>query len=190
MSVSRSGLRRSREAAIDEARLIERARAGDRDAQEVLARQYLGDVYALALRILGEPDLAEDATQEAMVNALRGLSRFRGDASFRTWLLRIAANSAKSLGRRRWRKREVGVAVVETMPGNDPDPEEAVTVKTEAESVAALLEQLPPKQRMAVHLRVNQDLSYAEIGEILDCSEGAARVNYHLGIKRLRELTR
>jgi RNA polymerase sigma-70 factor (ECF subfamily) len=61
-------------------------------------------------------------------------------------------------------------------------------LRAEAGRVAALLEHLPPKQRMAVILRVNRGLSYAEVGDLLDCSEGAARVNYHLGVKRLREL--
>jgi RNA polymerase sigma-70 factor (ECF subfamily) len=51
-----------------------------------------------------------------------------------------------------------------------------------------LLADLPMKQRMAVILRAQQGLSYAEVGAAIDCSEGAARVNYHLGIKRLKEL--
>jgi RNA polymerase sigma factor (sigma-70 family) len=68
------------------------------------------------------------------------------------------------------------------------DPAAETMLRAEAGRVAGLLGRLPPKQRMAVVLRVNRGLSYAEVGEILDCSEGAARVNYHLGIKRLREL--
>ena len=70
----------------------------------------------------------------------------------------------------------------------EPDAATGAVTRDESARASKLLERLPPKQRMAVTLRVNQDLSYAEIGEILDCSEGAARVNYHLGIKRLREL--
>lgn len=66
----------------------------------------------------------------------------------------------------------------------------AATIRDEASRVTALLQRLPTKQRMAVSLRVNQGLSYQEIGAVLECSEGAARVNYHLGIKRLREWTR
>ena len=62
------------------------------------------------------------------------------------------------------------------------------TSKRSATRASALLERLPEKQRMAVSLRINQGLSYQEIGVVLDCTEGAARVNYHLGIKRLREL--
>lgn len=72
----------------DEASLIAEARAGDRDAQDALIALYLADVHELAARVLGDRDLAQDAAQDAIVNALNGLARFRGDSSFRTWLMR------------------------------------------------------------------------------------------------------
>jgi RNA polymerase sigma-70 factor, ECF subfamily len=172
----------------DEAVLIERARAGDRDAQDQLVGRYLSDVYGATLRILGDRDLAQDAAQDTFVNALRGLDRFRGDASFKTWLLRIAFNAARSVGRRRGRRREVKLELVENRPVEAADPATLAVRSVEAERASRLLERLPPKQRMAVTLRIQQGLSYAEIGAVIDCTEGAARVNYHLGVKRLREL--
>jgi RNA polymerase sigma-70 factor (ECF subfamily) len=175
---------------IDETALIGRARAGDLDAQDVLVRRYLADVYGLAFRMLRDEDLAQDAAQDAMVNAMRGLDRFRGDASFRTWVLRIAANAAKSLARRRSRKREVPLTAVDGLAGEAEDPAARVEMKDQAERIRARISTLPGKQRMAVELRVNQGLDYQEIARILKCSTGAARVNYHLGIKRLRELMR
>ena len=174
---------------MSEAALVDRARAGDRDAQEVLVRQHLRDVYSVAFRLLGDRDLAEDAAQDAVLNALGALERFRGASSFRTWLLRIAMNSALSIGRRKSRRREISLVMDQHDTSVDEeDPETAATSKFEAERAAEQLKRLPPKQRAAVELRVNQGLSYAEVGEVLQCSEGAARVNYHLGIKRLREL--
>lgn len=172
----------------DEAALVERARAGDRAAQDRLIGRYLSDVYGATLRILGDRDLAQDATQDTFVNALRGLDRFRGDASFKTWLLRIAFNAARSVGRRRGRRREVKLELVENQAGEAVDPATLAVRSAEAERASRLLERLPPKQRMAVTLRIQQGLSYAEIGAVIDCTEGAARVNYHLGVKRLREL--
>ncbi|MGH7553038.1 MAG: RNA polymerase sigma factor [Longimicrobiales bacterium] len=174
----------------DEASLVAEARAGNREAQDTLVRRYLRDVHEVALRILGDRDLAQDAAQDAMVNALGGLARFRGEASFRTWLLRITMNSARSVARRRGRRREVALIHAENRPGDERDVASSAAIQDEAERIGRLLERLPTKQRMAVSLRVNQGLSYQEIGTILDCSEGAARVNYHLGIKRLRELMR
>jgi RNA polymerase sigma-70 factor, ECF subfamily len=173
---------------IEETALLERARAGEPEARELLVRRYLDDVYRLTARILGDRDLAHDATQDAFVNALGALHRFRGDASFRTWLLRIAVNAARSVGRRQVRRREVSLVQADHEPSLGPDPATRAEQVTEVERVEKMLALLPTKQRMAVALRVQQGLSYAEIGAALDCSEGAARVNYHLGVKRLREL--
>lgn len=188
--VSGTVLSPSGASARDEASLIARARAGDREARETLIGRYVRDVYETTARVLGDRDLAEDAAQDAFVNALNGLDRFRAEASFKTWLLRIALNSARSLARRRGRKREVALTLVENTPADEVDGATAATTRDEASRVTALLQRLPTKQRMAVSLRVNQGLSYQEIGAVLECSEGAARVNYHLGIKRLREWTR
>jgi RNA polymerase sigma-70 factor, ECF subfamily len=172
---------------IEEAALLERARAGEPEAREQLVRRYLDDVYRLTARILGDRDLAQDATQDAFVNALGALHRFRGDASFRTWLLRIAVNAARSVGRRQVRRREVSLVLADHEPSLGPDPATRVEHSTEVERVEKMLARLPTKQRMAVALRVQQGLSYAEIAAALDCTEGAARVNYHLGVKKLRE---
>jgi RNA polymerase sigma-70 factor, ECF subfamily len=172
----------------DEIALLERARAGDPDAREQLVRRYLDDVYRLTARILGDRDLAQDATQDAFVNALGALHRFRGDASFRTWLLRIAANAARSVGRRQGRRREVNLVLAEDEPSLGPDPARRAEQVTEIERIELMLARLPPRQRLAVALRAQQGLSYAEIAVAMECTEGAARVNYHLGVKRLREL--
>lgn len=174
--------------ATDDSELLAHARAGDADALDLLVRRYLKDVYNLTYRLLGDYDLAQDAAQDAMVNAVRALSRFRGDSSFRTWLLRIALNSARSIGRRKTRRREVSIDVVTETAIDLPDASSIVARNEEAEIATKALAQLPEKQRMAVTLRTQQGLSYAEIGALLDCAEGAARVNYHLGVKRLREL--
>ena len=173
---------------IDEASLIARARDGDDFAIDQLVRRYSGDVYSLTSRVLHDPQLAQDAAQDALINAVRALHRFRGDASFRTWLLRIALNAARTIARKQSRRREVPLEVVLDATATDADMANVVVLHDEANRAAAVLAQLPEKQRMAVTLRVNQGLSYQEIGVVLECTEGAARVNYHLGVKRLREL--
>lgn len=178
------------EQAQADAAMLERARSGDPEAREQLVRRYLPDVYRTTARVLGDPDLAQDAAQDAFVNALSGLSRFRGEASFRTWLLRIAINAARSVGRRNGRRREVSLVLAENEPTSIPDPARNAVNVTEMDRLEHALGGLPTKQRMAVALRVQQGLSYAEIAGALKCSEGAARVNYHLGVKRLRELLR
>jgi RNA polymerase sigma-70 factor, ECF subfamily len=173
---------------VDDTSLLSRARNGDREATELLVSRYLRDVFEMAARILGDRDLAQDAAQDAFVNALGALHRFRGESSFRTWLLRIAMNSARTLARRRGRRREIALDVVEDVAGDSVDETTRIATADEAKRIETVLQRLPEKQRMAVTLRLQQSLSYAEVAAALDCSEGAARVNYHLGVKRLREL--
>lgn len=172
----------------DDGELLERARSGEAEARDALVRLYLPDVYRLTSRILGDSDLAQDATQDTFVNALGALARFRGEASFRTWLLRIAVNAAHSVGRRQVRRREVTLVLADNQASAEMDPASRAEHRTEAERVEAMLARLPNKQRKAVALRAQHGLSYAEIAVALSCTEGAARVNYHLGVKRLREL--
>ena len=178
----------SKPAPLDDSAVLARARAGEADAVEILVRRHLRDVYAVTWRVLRDRELAEDAAQDAMLNALRNLSRFRGDASFRTWLIRIAVNAAHSVGRRRSRRHEVALEAVAESASDQTDAAGLAVRNDEVARASALLDTLPEKQRLTVSLRIQQGLSYQEIGAALDCTEGAARVNYHLGIKRLREL--
>lgn len=173
---------------VDETSLLARARAGESEAVAELVRLHIDDVYAVTARVLGDRHLAQDAAQDAMINALRSLDRFRGESSFRTWVLRIAVNAARSVARRRTRRREVPIDVVAEHAADPSDIAVLTATRDEADRATALLGQLPEKQRMTVSLRIHQGLSYQEIGRVLDCTEGAARVNYHLGVKRLREL--
>jgi RNA polymerase sigma-70 factor (ECF subfamily) len=168
----------------DDAALVARARRGDGTALDALVSRHHAAVYAVAYRVLGDPDAAEDAAQETFLKAIRALDGFRAEASFKTWLLRIAANTATSAGRTRTRRREV--ALEPTVEGGR-SPEREAVLRTEAERVEAALAELPEKQRLAVSLRLHEEMTHLEIAEVLGTSEGAARVNYHLGIKRLRE---
>ena len=165
--------------------LLERARSGDAGP---LIRAYTDDVYRTAHRVLGDADLAADATQDAFVNAIGALDRFRGESSVRTWLLHIAVNAARSMGRRRGRRREVALAAAAAVPARGGGIDERIVLRAEVARAERALAQLPEKQRLCVSLRIQEDLSYAEIGTIVGCSEAAARVNHHYGMQRLREV--
>jgi RNA polymerase sigma-70 factor (ECF subfamily) len=173
---------------VDEHGLVGRARTGEAAALDSLVTRHHAAVYEVTFRILGDADAAADAAQDAFVKALGALDGFRGEASFKTWLLRIAANVATSAGRKTTRRREVALEAAPEPASERSNPEREAVVRLEADRVTAALAELPEKQRLAVTLRIHQDLSHREIGEVIGSSEGAARVNYHLGIKRLREL--
>ena len=173
---------------VEDQGLVARARIGDEEALNALVSRHHGAVYQVTYRVLGDPDAAADAAQDAFMKALDALHTFRGEAAFRTWLLRIAANVATSAGRKNTRRREVALEAAPEPRGDLADPERQAVIRTESDRVARALEALPEKQRLAVTLRIHEDLSHREVGEVIGSSEGAARVNYHLGIKRLREL--
>lgn len=171
----------------EDAALVERALQGDGSALDALVCRHHRAVYAVAYRVLGDADAAADAAQDTFVRALSALEGFRSDSSFRTWLLRIAGNTATSVGRKSTRRREVPLDGAAAWLAAGGDPEGDAVLRGETERVEAALARLPVKQRLAVTLRLNEELTHREIADVLDSTEGAVRVNYHLGIKRLRE---
>lgn len=177
-------------AEMDEHALIQRARAGDRAAFGELVRIHREAVYRFAARWLADPDLALDVAQEVFVRALKGLKDYRGDGRFRTWLFSITLNLVRSVVRRRNRRGEVQLDLISQIPDLRTPPD-AKAARAEAFArAAAQLATLPEKQRGAVTLRIYEGLSFKEIGEVIGCSEGSARVNYHHGIQKLRETLR
>lgn len=173
---------------IPDAELVERAQTGDDGALGLLLGRHHAGAYRLAVSYMQDRDAAEDVVQDAFVKALRALDRFRGDAAFRTWVLRITANEAKGALRKTGRRRESPIEAAREIATADLDPAAATALNVEAERARVMLGMLPEKQRLSVSLRTEDGLSFREIGEITGSSEGAARVNYFHGIRRLREL--
>jgi RNA polymerase sigma-70 factor (ECF subfamily) len=171
----------------EDSELVERARGGDSEALELLVSTHQGVVYRFLLGFLKDEDEAADATQDTFLKALDRLDGFRGDSSFRTWLLVIARNQALGLIRTRGRRREEPLEDTAFLADDSARPDEEAIREEEIRRVREALEQLPEKQRLSVSLRLFDQLSFKEIGEVIDSSEGAARVNYHYGIGRLRE---
>ena len=178
----------SRSATVPDEELVAQARAGSSWALSELVERHHAVVYRVVLGILGDTDDAADATQEVFLKAIRALDRFRGDASVRTWLLAISANEARGVARRRGRRREDSLDDTGELPSRGPDASGEVMRTEELERVRDLLSRLPEKQRLAVQLRTQEGLSFREVGEVIGSTEGAARVTYHHGIRRLREM--
>ena len=152
--------------------LAARASGGDRQALEVLLDRNVDRIHAVCRRVVGHPEDALDATQEAMIAIARGIDRFDGRAAFSTWCYRVATNAALDELRRR-RRRPV--------PAH-PDGHEPVTPGPGVEDrvgarldVDAALRALPDDFRVAVVLRDLCDLDYAEIAEVLDVPPGTVR---------------
>jgi RNA polymerase sigma-70 factor (ECF subfamily) len=168
--------------------LVEKAKSGDLQAMDTLVSMHHGTVYRVAFSILRDKDRASDATQDTFLKAFRGLQTFRGEASFKTWISAIAANEARGLLRKEGRRKELALDSVGPVHSNEAGVDEVMERDLESQRVKSLLTQLPEKQREAVTLRIFGELSFREIGAMIGSSEGAARVNYHHGIRRLREM--
>lgn len=168
--------------------LVDRARRGDEAALAALVDRHHAAAYRVAVSMLRDDDGAQDIVQDAFIRAFRGLPGFRGDAAFRTWLLTITANEARAAIRRRGRRRETGFEDAGSVPLDQVGADERLAILDEADRVRAVLATLPEKQRLSVSLRIEEGLSFREIGEVIGSSEGAARVNYFHGIRRLREM--
>jgi RNA polymerase sigma-70 factor, ECF subfamily len=167
--------------------LVRRAQEGDGGALELLVRRHEGPVYRFLVSYMGDEDAAADVAQDTFVKAMSNLGTFRGDAAFRTWLMAIARNEARGWARGAGRRKESPLEKLAPMPDGAPGPEQEAIQGTEVDRVKRALTRLPEKQRMSVALRIFDGLSFREVAELTDSTEGAARVNYHHGIRRLRE---
>lgn len=167
----------------DTATLVDAARDGNRPAFDELVRRTHRQTYTLALRLVGDAEDARDVTQEAYLRAYRALGKFRGDASFTTWLYRITANRAATHLKRRRRHRHDHLN--EDTTRLEPVPAFADQVDTRFELERAL-RALPPKLRAAVVLHDVYGLTHAEISAELSISESAAKVRVHRARRRLR----
>lgn len=173
--------------APDDGELVRRARNGDNGALELLVRRHQGLLFRVLVGYLGDEEAAADVAQETLVKALANLDGFRGESAFRTWLLAIARNEARGWARGVGRRREASLDTVNPLPDGRIPPDREAIRATEVERVRKALARLPEKQRMSVSLRIFDGLSFREVARLTDSTEGAARVNYHHGIRRLRE---
>jgi len=171
-----------------DADLIERARGGEIVAYEELVRRYQHVAIRTAHLIAPDGD-AEDATQEAFVKAHAALGRFRVDAPFRPWLLRIVANEARN--RRRSATRRVGLTlrVGEARRPDDaaPSPESAVLAGERRSDLLRALNGLRDEDREVIAIRYFLDLSEAEAATTLGIPRGTVKSRLSRALTRLRE---
>jgi RNA polymerase sigma-70 factor (ECF subfamily) len=164
-----------------DAALLRAARLGDTEAFAVIVQRHGPGMRRFARFILGSDDDADDATQEALVSAWRGLSTFRGDAALRTWLFTLVSRRAADLQRRR---RPLPVADERLDRELPALPDSAVGGTLEADLLLALrraLQELPWRQRACWLLREVEGLSYDEIAVTLGVTSGQVRGYLHRG---------
>jgi RNA polymerase sigma-70 factor (ECF subfamily) len=181
--------------------LLSRLRDGDEEAFVALVARYQQPMLRLARTYVPSLAVAEEAVQDTWMGVVRGIERFEGRSTFKTWLFRILVNRARSAG-----SREQHHASIESAHAVDPirfdakghwaDPLDRWTEESEDRLDAATwrpvlqsgLEDLPPRQRQVVVLRDMEGLSSDEVCDVLDISIGNQRILLHRGRTRLREI--
>jgi RNA polymerase sigma-70 factor (ECF subfamily) len=170
--------------------LLGASRSGDRDALDTLLRRHVDMVHAVCTRLAGNPADGADATQEALLAIVRGLPRFDGRSSLRTWMYRVATNACLDELRRRARRPTVGLLDGTLERVERADGPALDTAVADRLSIDGALAELPEEFRVAVVLRDVAGLDYAQIAEVLGVPLGTVRSRIARGRDRLAELLR
>lgn len=169
---------------LDDNELIQKFQNGDEKAFDQLVRNNLNNVFGFFMKVTRNEMSAEDLTQDVFMKLYKNLKNFRHDSNFSTYLYRINSNTVNSwITRSKWKN----------LLHLDQAPDKGeYDIKNEAEWTKEELwneiSKLPNKQRRVMILRITDSLSYSEISKITGMSEGTAKVNFHHGLKKLKEV--
>ena len=183
-----------------DADLVRQAGEGDRDAFRELFERYQRRVLSVVMGMLHDREAALDVTQETFIKAYRSSDRFKGEASFYTWIYRIAVNLAIDWQRREWRRPMAAPTrspsgdgpeedaidrIGDETPGNDPFL--ATRDRQLRERVREAIEELTPDHKAVILLREVEGLSYDEISRAMQCSIGTVMSRLHYARKKLQK---
>jgi len=196
--------------AAEETELLARLRAGDERAFEALVERHYPTMLAVARHYVKTRAVAEEVVQDAWLGVLKGIDRFEGRSSLRTWILRILVNTAKTRGVREARSvpfaslapqgDEPAVEPERFRSADDPFsghwraypgnwqrlPDEALAERETLDVVLAAIHELPPPQRIVITMRDIQGCDPEEVCEALEVSEGNQRVLLHRARSKVR----
>ena len=172
--------------------IIERTLAGETDAFSLLVRRWERPIYGLSLRMLGCDEDARDVCQETFLAAFRNLQKFRGDAKFSSWLYRIALNACHSRLRKQsamveqsidqeddnGRKFEIADSSLENLS-------ERLQRNQRAEMVRKALQALPAEMRQVIIMKEYEELTFAEIAEILQIPVSTVKSRLYTGLSQM-----
>lgn len=175
--------------ALSDGALTAAVEGGDASAFEEVVRRYRNDVFRLAYYFLRNREDAWDVSQEVFVKAYRGLKKFRGDSSMKTWLMRITSNHCKDY----FKKRRLKTVALDNVGGDGSalgevgmGPDGILSARETGEAVMTALSDLSVKHRTAFVLREFEGLSYEEMADVMGCSPGTVMSRLHHARKKLQ----
>jgi RNA polymerase sigma-70 factor (ECF subfamily) len=174
---------------LDDTNAVARAKSGDIEAFEYLVKRYRNEVFALSYHFLRNREQAWDVAQEVFIKAYNALAQFRGDASFKTWLMRITANQCKDFLKKR-RLETVSFddgRLAEHAQSHLLAPDRSLEATEIGEAIQKAIGKLSHKHKTAFILREFEGLSYEEMAQVMECSMGTVMSRLHHARKRLQK---
>jgi RNA polymerase sigma-70 factor (ECF subfamily) len=171
----------------DDRTLVAAFLAGRREAFDLIVVRHRRPIYQLCYRFVGNHEDASDLAQDVFVRAFKGLAKFKGDSSLATWLYRVGVNTCLN----RVAVKRPQTESIDAAPRIDEradNPLDLVMRDERAVVVRRAIEQLPPKQRATLVLRVYQEMSHEEIANVLGSSVGAVKANFFHALGNLKRL--
>lgn len=164
--------------------LVEEVRQGNRSSFSELVKRHQRGLLRLSVRFMKDVDTAQDVVQEAFIKAYEKLNLFEGRSSFKSWLYQIAVNTARN----KLRENKYDFANIEDVNLSVSATAESTLVHAAvSEIIQTEVDRLPFKQKTALVLRVYDDMSFAEIAEVMECPYDTAKANYRHALLKLKE---
>ena len=171
----------------DDRTLVAAFLAGRREAFDLIVVRHRRPIYQLCYRFVGNHEDASDLAQDVFVRAFKGLAKFKGDSSLATWLYRVGVNTCLNRVAVK-RPQTESIDAVPRIDERADNPLDLVMRDERAVVVRRAIEQLPPKQRATLVLRVYQEMSHEEIANVLGSSVGAVKANFFHALGNLKRL--
>ncbi len=167
--------------------LVQAACNGDPIAFDQLVNKYRQLVYAVAYRYTHNHEEADDLAQETFIKAYENLSGFRGEASLKTWLLRITTNLSINVKKSSRIAKDIGEEPAE-FSHQQKDSLHGLISKDDKDQLRRAIQRLPERQKEALLLKTYKDLTYEEVSSIMDCSVGTVKANIFHAMKKLKQM--
>lgn len=163
--------------------LVGEVKNGVQAAFSELVKRHQKGIFRLVWRITRDQSLAEDVVQEAFVKAYQKINLFEERSSFKSWLYRIGINTAHNALRSR---RNDQVSIDDISISGQADGERALVYRDLQKLIVREMENLPERQKTALHLRIYEDMSFQEIAAAMDCPYDTAKANYRHGLLKMK----
>ncbi|MCB0341840.1 MAG: sigma-70 family RNA polymerase sigma factor [Pseudobdellovibrionaceae bacterium] len=164
--------------------IIDAVKSGDRAKFSVLVSRHQQAMMRLAVRMTRDWEQAEDIVQESFLKAFQKLNSFEGRSSFKSWLYQITLNTARN----KLRRKNFDFIDISDVPlAVGPKVEKGMAQMDTQYMLRSEIEKLPSRQRMALELRIYEDLSFKEVAEIMDCPYDTAKANYRHALLKMRQ---